>query len=266
MSYGMTIAEFVQQVYYAIYKVRLDVRYANELTEAFHADTDKFKEVVFEANFVLQELQKEQDWNWLRDRLNLGNTRATEHGCIQELELPDWVYKPCTGFNDAVRLHNPKNAAVFMEVPFTSPRSGSTHVTAMHDEYARIDTPDNRVYAFQVGNTLTFTRPWNRGEVGKLVETDVIRRIEPLHICDENCAQPCPLSYEAKVFTEIPDPYYMIARTAAKRAEGDPSALDRVQSLADDATKMLSAMRENDSSKTVPDTYRTSSIGFVRVL
>ena len=56
----MTIADFVQQVYYAMYKVRLDVRYDAALPEAFHANTDKFKEVIFEANFVLQELQKEQ--------------------------------------------------------------------------------------------------------------------------------------------------------------------------------------------------------------
>lgn len=266
MSAGMTIADLVQQVYYAIYKVRLDTEYSASLPEAFHANTDKFKEVVFEANFVLQELQKEQDWNWLRERLELGHSCKTSRGEIQEFELPDWIYKPCMGFNDAVRLRHPKNASFFTEIPFTSPRSGNTHTIAMHDEYARINPADTRIHAFQVGNALTFTRPWNRSEVGMCVETDVIRRFEPLHICNDSCQQPCGQSYQEKVFTEISDPYYMVIRTAAKRAEGDPSAIDRVQSLTDDSTKMLSAMRENDSGHNVPDTYQTSAIGFLRVL
>ena len=56
MSRGITIADFVQQVLYAIYKVRLDV---DESVEgSFHSKSDKFKEVVMEANFVLQEFQK----------------------------------------------------------------------------------------------------------------------------------------------------------------------------------------------------------------
>ena len=66
MSRGLTIAELVQQVYYAIYKVRIDVD--EGVDGAFSSKTDKFKEVVMEANLVLQEFQKEQDWNFLRDR------------------------------------------------------------------------------------------------------------------------------------------------------------------------------------------------------
>lgn len=266
MSRGMTIADLVQQVYYAIYKVRLDVGYSDDLPEAFHANTDKFQEVVFEANFVLQELQKEQDWNWLREKLILGTTVQSTCGHIQEFQLPEWVYRPCIGFNDAVRLRRPSNDQLLLEIPFTSPRSGNTTPTAMHDEYARINAQDNRIAAFQVGDTITFTRPWTLGEVGKTVETDVIRYLEPLHICDDSCQQPCPLSYESLVFTEITDPYYMVTKTAQRRAEGDPSALDRVMSLTDEASKMLSAMRENDSAKNMPDTYQTSSIGFVSVL
>ena len=57
----------------------------------------------------------------------------------------------------------------------------------------------------------------------------------------------------------------MIVKTAAKRAEGDPSAIDRVQSLTDEATKMMSAMRENDSAHTTPDMYETSELGYVEV-
>ena len=54
MSRGMTIADFVQQVLYAIYKVRLDV--SDSVDGNFHSKSDKFKEVVMEANMVLQEI------------------------------------------------------------------------------------------------------------------------------------------------------------------------------------------------------------------
>lgn len=264
MSRGLTIAEFVQQVFYAIYKVRLDVDASVE--GAFHADTDKFKEVLMEANFVLQELQKEQDWNWLRDRWYMGTAEVLDDGAIQEFTLPEGVYKVCTGYYDSVRLHNPTYPTIFLEVPFTSPRGGTTNVTAMFDENAKLNVPDTRLRAFVVGDILTFNRPFTIYEAGAIIETDVVRLLDPLHICDESCTQPCPQAYENKVFTEIPDPYYMVVRTAAKRAEGDPSVSERVMSLTDEGSKLLSAMRENDSSKTVPDTYSSVELGYTRVL
>ena len=263
MRRGMTIAEFVQQVFYAIYKVRLDTTYG---PDGFHADSDKFKEILMEGNFVLQELQKEQDWNWLRDRIVLGTAQALPDGRIVEFPLPERAYKVCTGYGDAVRLHSPRDYNAFIEVPFTSPRTGSVNRVAMFDEAGRINAPDQRLLAFVVGDHLTFTRPFTHYELGTTIETDIVRLLDLLHICGPECAQPCPLAYETKVFTEIPDPYYMVVRTAAKRAEGDPSVADRVMSLTDEAAKLLSAMRENDSAKTVPDTYRTSELGYLRVL
>ena len=62
MSEGLTTYDFVQQVYYAQEKVILD----------FWPDDDKFKEVLFEANLILQELQNSEDWTWLREQLVLG--------------------------------------------------------------------------------------------------------------------------------------------------------------------------------------------------
>ena len=259
----MTIADFVQQVLYAIYKVRLDVTAGTEA--AFHADTDKFKEIVMEGNFVLQELQKEQDWNWLRDRRVLGVAENPSATGIQEFHIPDDVYKVCTGYGDAVRLHHPDNPNFFMEVPFTSPRTGTVNMVTMFDPYGRLDSADLRLKAFIVGEHLTFTRPFLYNEIGSIVETDFIELLEPLHICDDSCTQPCPSAYTDLVFTRIPDPYYMVVRTAARRAEADPSVSDRVVSLSDEGAKLLSAMRENDSSKTVPDTYRTIELGYTRV-
>lgn len=267
MSRGLTIAKFVEQVFFSVYKVRLDTAYSDDLPQAFHADTDKFKEVVMEANFVLQELQKEQDWNWLRARWNMGVAAVLPEGRIQEFQFDtDQVYKVCTGFNDAVRLHLPGHPEAFIEVPFTSPRNGTTNTVAMFDSAGRLNVRDNRLRAFVVGDHITFNRQFTRNESGMLVETDVINLLPELHICDSGCQQPCPQAYEDLVFTEITDPYYMVVRTARARAEGDPSASDRIMSLTDESTKLLSAMRENDSSKTDPDTYSTIELGYTRVL
>ena len=259
MSRGITIADFVQQVLYAIYKVRLDVDAS--LEGSFHSKSDKFKEVVMEANFVLQEFQKEQDWNFLRERWEMGLTRNPHDG-IQEFEIPDEVYKVCTGYGDAVRLHLPGT----MQIPLEEARTGNRRHVEMFDEWGEMNVDSRAQRAFVVGNILTFNRRWFPSELGRPVETDVIRYIEPFHICDDSCEDGCPKAYEEKQLTWLPDPYYIIVRTAAKRAEADPSVTERVQSLTDEATKLLSAMRENDSAHTTPDTYDTCVLGYVPVL
>ena len=261
MSRGLTIADFVQQVLYAMYKVRLDVDASKE--GAFHSKSDKFKEIVMEANFVLQEFQKEQDWNFLRERWDMGIARPT-HG-IQEFRIPDGVYKVCTGYNDAVRLHNPRSLST-MQIPFDSPRSGNHQAIEMFDEYGSANVDKNLQRAFVVGDTLTFYRPWTRNEIGCFLETDVISYIEPLHICDDNCPDNCPKSYKDAQFQWMPDPYYFVVRTAAKRAIADPSLTEMYQALTDEATKFLSAVRENDSAHTTTDTYETSQLGYISVL
>lgn len=263
MSRGLTIADLVQQVLYAVYKVRLDVD--ESLENSFHCKSDKFKEVVMEANFVLQELQKEQDWNFLRDRWEMGhalNPRFPRDG-IQEIQLPDEVYKVCTGYGDAVRLHHGHGC---MQIPFEEARTGNRRHVEMFNQWGELNADSMSQRAFVVGDTLTFNRRWFPGELGRRLETDVIRYIEPLHICDSSCEDHCPHAYEDKVLTWLPDPYYIIVRTAARRAEGDPSVTERVQSLTDEGSKILSAMRENDSAHTIPDTYDTAMLGYVSVL
>ena len=260
MSRGMTIADFVQQVLYAMYKVRLDVDASKE--GAFHSKSDKFKEIVMEANFMLQEFQKEQDWNFLRERWEIGFAR-NPHGGIQEFEIPKGVYKLCTGFNDAVRLH--KGTAT-LQIPYDSPRSGNKAVYDMFDASGAANVDRNQQRAFVVGDILTFYRRWMPMEVGSFLETDVISYIEPLHICDDNCPNDCPLAYKDIKFEWMPDPYYFVVRTAARRAIADPSCSEIAQSLADEAAKFLSAVRENDSAHTNTDTYETSVLGYIPVL
>lgn len=268
MSRGITIADLVQQVYYAIYKVRLDVSASDEqFDQPFHSKSDKFKEVVMEANMVLQELQKDADWNWLREPWDMGRAENFKGIAPQKIKIPDHVYKVCTGYGDAVRLHGRRPYSTFCrEIPWTSPRLGRRPQVRMYDEWGAANTVDPQNRAFVTNDVVTFSRPWFPGEVGGHLETDVIRLIEPLHICDDNCPDNCPIAYEHVHLRDMPDPYYLVVRTAAKRAEGDPSASERVQSLTDEATKLMSAMRENDSAHTVPDCYETAPVGYVGVL
>ena len=260
MSRGMTIADLVQQVLYAMYKVRLDVDASKE--GAYHSKSDKFKEIVMEANFMLQEFQKEQDWNFLRERWDIGFTRP---GPVQEFRIPDGVYKICTGYNDAVRLHFPHNRGI-QHIEIASPRSGNKASYEMHDEFGFLNVDTNKQKAFVVGDTLTFYRQWRNFELGCFLETDVISYIEPLHICDDDCPDNCPKAYEEVLFKWMPDPYYFVLKTAARRALADPSCTEIQQSLTDEASKFLSGIRENDSAHNYLDTYETSALGYISVL
>lgn len=264
MARGLTIADLVQQVLYSVYKVRLDV--ADGLEGSFHSKSDKFKEVVMETNLVLQELQKEQDWNFLRDHWEMGLAMNPPFpGAIQEIIIPDNIYKVCTGYGDAVRLHQPFGGKT-KQIPFEEARTGNRRHVEMFDEWGRLNVDHGDQRAFVVGNILTFNRPWFHGEHGARLETDVIKYIEPLHICDDSCPDHCPKAYEDKVLTWLPDPLYIIKRVAAERAKADPSVTEMVQYLTDEASKLLSAMRENDSAHTIPDTYDTATLGYVSVL
>lgn len=263
MSRGLTIAEFVQQVLYAIYKVRLDVDASFE--GAYHSKSDKFKEIVMEGNFVLQEFQKEQDWNFLRDRWEMGFAHNPHHG-IQEFELPPDVYKLCTGYNDAVRLHRHHHPMAFEQIQIEEARSGNAPMIEMFDNRGRINQYNHEQRAFLVGDTVSFRRPWTHGELGSLIETDVIRYIEPMHICNNDCPDDCPLAYKERLFTWMPDPYYFVVRTAAKRSIGDPSCAEIHQFLVDEASKLLSGIRENDSAHTTTDYYESAELGYIEVL
>lgn len=260
MSRGMTIADLVQQVLYLMYRVRFDVD--PSLENSYHSKSDKFKEIVMEANFTLQEFQKEQDWNFLRERWDIGFTGP---GPVQEFRIPDGVYKLCTGYNDAVRLHWRHSRGV-MQIPIDSPRSGNHAAIDMFDSFGSLNVDNNKQRAFVVGDTLTFYRPWYMFECGHLLETDVISYIEPLHICDSSCPERCPKAYEEVHFKWMPDPYYFAVRTAARRAIADPSCAEVMQQLTDEAAKILSAIRENDSAHTNLDTYETSTLGYISVL
>ena len=272
MSYGLTPYDFVQQVFYAQEKVLLD----------FRPDDDKYKEVLMEANLVLQELQKEEDWSWLRQRLVLGSVDdLDDNDQIPEFQLPDWVYKVSTQHDDCVRLYladqgcccdepTIANEWDFFEVPYVS--AGRLQGRTLQQKRGpSVNVPDLTLGACVVGdNVLTFTRSLFYAEKhNRVAVCDVQARLPLLHICNKDCPKDedgkCKL-IEDRVFTMIPDPNYVVMRTAALHAEGSPPAQGRIQSLVDNAQKLLSAMRQNDSAATDPDYLDWDTPTFVNVM
>lgn len=288
MSWGLTPYEFVQQVFYEQEKVLLD----------FWPSDDKYKEVLVEGNLVLQELQNSEDWTWLRERLVLGDTNDRHDGNeVPEYQLPSWVYKVSTLHDDCVRLCRMRphrhhhghcddddiDENCYIEVPYVS--AGRLQGRTDRQRFLmNTDVIDRSLGAVVVGDVLTFTRPLMPYEKGRIAVTDVQRRIPLLHVCGPECKgvdpekpidytrdddgkwkNPCA-KIEDRVFQMIPDPNYVVFRTAALHAEGSPPAQGRIATLTDNAQKILSAMRQNDSATTDADYIDWEPVGFVNVI
>lgn len=278
MSHGMTIDDLVRQVYYTQEKVILDFEYYD----------DKYREVIMELNLVLQELQKEEDWLWLRKRIELGPVddfgRRDE---IPEFELPEWVYKPSGLHDDGVRLHRVNHRGNLVEHDRIMVPWG--HVGEMNDyQYVpytirgQVNAPDRTLYAVHIGDTVTFNRRLYPGEsVRRIAVTDVQERIEQVPLPPradryQKTFQAASMSastaedkkakreaqkqldewstdYTEKLwFRRIPDPNYLVFRVAALHCVGSPVAQMRQQDLTDSAQKLLSAMREANAMATAP--------------
>ena len=292
MSKGMKPYDFVQQVYYAQEKVILD----------FVPYDDKYREVLFEANLILQELQNVEDWTWLRDKLILGPCNHLP-GTIPEWELPEWVYKISTLNHDCIRLMKPiylhhhavnhpdrfipysgmyLDSKNYIEVPLASSGDNQYRKEILVTEQGVVHWPDHQLRAIRIGNTITFNRPLTFEEQQYIATVDVQRKIPLLHICDETCTtengeafdyditeshdyeNPCS-KIEENIFELIPDPNYMVMATAARHAEGSPPALARVAGLQDAAQRILSAMRSNDAVATDSDYQDWEVPGYVSV-
>ena len=278
MSPGLTTYDFVQQVYYAQEKVILD----------FWPDDDKFKEVLMEANLILQELQNVEDWTWLREHVVLGPL-GCRHGEIPEFTMPDWVYKPSTLNHDSLKLYEPPfhdyhpwhplhMAQRYIEVPFASTGDNTYRKEHGITLDGVIHAPDIHLRAIRVGNVITFSRKPFPHEYHLLAVMDVQKRIEQFHICNSTCTyeeigdhRVCTKELdhegnEIRHLSEIPDPNYLIMATAARHAEGSPPALARVAGLQDAAQKIMSAMRQNDAAATDSDWQDWETPGYVEVI
>lgn len=269
MSQGMTPEEFVKQVYYVQEKVILD----------FWPSDDKYKEALMEANLVLQELQKEEDWSWLRRRDVLGP--CWDKGPVPEFKLAPDVYKVCTLFGDNLRLYAHHNGKLiehdYIEVPYASQGNLNHRQIQSYSWFTEPNEPNLSLKAIRLGDIVTFNRPLTFFEAGRIAVVDVQRRIPLLHICNDHCTDlegyapdyaagvPCK-QIEPVILTDIPDPNYVVIRTAQYHAEGSPTAQGRIASLADQSQKLLSAMRQNDAMTTTADTVDWSVPTFLNVL
>lgn len=291
-SKGMKPYDFVQQVYYAQEKVILD----------FVPYDDKYREVLFEANLILQEIQNIEDWTWLREKLILGPCHGFP-GSIPEWTLPDWVYKVSACNHDCLRLMKPialHHHAVddvcrflpysgmyldqkhYIDVPIASTGDNQYRKEQLVTSFGAVHWPDHQLCAIRIGNTITFNRPLTPFEQQFVATIDVQRRLPLIHVCDETCVtadgnafdyditedhgyeNPCK-KIEDRILVDIPDPNYVVMATAARHAEGSPPALARVAGLQDAAQRIMSQMRQNDSLATDSDWQDWDVPGFVSV-
>ena len=216
MSKGITPYDFVQQVYYQQEKVILD----------FWPSDDKYKEVLMEANFVIDELNKEEDWTWLRETRGYGHARNTHSHDRFRVRLDDDVYKVSSRYGDCVRLyrvhphHRPPEPAQGASVAKPDGVDGLDRQTPCHGyriwpwmlegrDYIRVPIVSagaiNRVELRQtgafsdpnlasiplecavIGDELVFNRPFLPFEEGREIVVDVQRRMEKFHICNDSC-------------------------------------------------------------------------------
>lgn len=269
---NMTLDDLVRQVYYTQEKVILD----------FHYYDDKFREVIMECNLVLQELQKEEDWLWLRERLVLGPCAdfLGDHG-IPEFRMPDWVYKPSGLHDDGVRLYDVDrcgniNEMNYLLAPWAAAGEINHPQTMWYDTAGAFNLRDQDLEAVSFGGLVTFNRPLNRSERRRLAVTDVQREIDlvdlpPRHDEWESASNDQKGKWDEyytkrKFFSDIPDPNYLVFRIAALHCVGSPVAMMRQQDLTDSAQKLLSAMREANSMATRPSRVKYEIPGFLNFL
>ena len=280
MAYqGMSQYDFVQQVYYQETKTVLD----------FWPTDDKYQEVIFEANMSLRDLQKEEDWHWLRDTLCIGETDKM----IRFAEWPSESHaRPASLYGDAIGLYRWDKQYPTdnnwqdpdwnfrdhlyrhpLLIPIMSGGKGTHRQNRQHNLIMQVDTPDRMLGVMPRGNKIEFTRPLAPCEWGRLIVIDCILELEPIKTLAELNELPQPdlfvydpdkpgseeqqlALFKAKndiVLTQMPDTAWMIINTAYRHCEGEPIFGGRVASLQDQAMKLMSAMREENAAATYPD-------------
>ena len=270
---SLTIDDLVRNVYYTQEKVVLD----------FHYYDDKYREVVMELNLVLQELQKEEDWLWLRERLVLGPCAdfLGDHG-IPEFRLPGWVYKVSGLHDDGVRLyavdrrHGGLQEMNYLWAPWAQAGEISRPQTEWYNEWGGFDMPGTQLEAVNFSGLVTFNRKLGAEERTRIAVTDVQREIQLVDVPprydvyqaadDKQRAEWDEYYSERKWFEEIPDPNYLVFRVAALHCVGSPVAMMRQQDLTDSAQKLLSAMREANASATRPSRVKYQPLGFINLV
>lgn len=286
MSAGLTYEELVTQVLYVEEKVLLDGLYPSD---------DKFREVITEANLMLQEFQNTEDWLWLRKKMAVGridNKLPTEAPFkIPWFEIDtDVVYKLSTMYGDAVHLYLHDSTLPLddldkymdhiiphnrIDIPIVSPGFNDEPMIPSVGKWSQPNIPTFPLGCFILDDQLTFNR-WPIEALDRIVVIDYQMRIPPLHVCNDKCVgikggvvnwekgdnfNPCTFLYKnentpIKILTMIPDPNYVVYKTAYYHALGSPVAQGNLSYINDVCAKLLSGIRNNDNETTRPDIVR----------
>jgi len=285
MSAGISPYDFVQQVYYLQEKTLLD----------FWPNDDKYREVLTEANLVLQELESQEDWTWLREKLVLGSCDGITKEIVS-FTLPQDVHKLSTLYHDALRLYfvrgmDDEDNYILDERHFIPVPIASAGDQRFNREYQVQSLGINHVHDYQLravvqGDTVMFNRLLTPMEARMVLVADVQKHIKPFHVCNMHCTaeahgspettdveygpdgswpHPCTLIDDVYL-EEVPNPNYVVTATAARHAEGSPPALARVATLQDSAQRILSQMRQDDCAATDSDWIEWDVPGYIEVI
>lgn len=168
----------------------------------------------------------------------------------------------------------------FIRVPITATGRQYHAPRQQTDLMLQNDRRDPELGACIVGNRITFTRPLLPWEANRVALADTQSFIERFHVCTHACTTSSGTtpSYPdsmcsavadqttRKMLTEVPDPTYLIWRTAERHCAGSPVSAARVMDLQSAAQKILSAMRQDNADATTPDYMEWWSIRHLNVV
>lgn len=239
---------------------------------------EKYKEVLYQANLVIDEFARQSEWSWLRKGIILGMTDPVDPFTVPKFLLPDDVDRVSMEFQDGIMLyrirphchchwhhnqfdHRIVDESNYIRVPFIS--HGRVPERDFMTKYAKLEA---RVY----DRYIEFTRVPIHQEVHRLAVCDCQMKIPHLHICNDKCVginKKKPINYEQgedynpcrKIEKHIfNNKYedYMIWKTAYNTSKYSPIAGGIRAELNDTAQKLLSKIRSLDNTKTRPDVVK----------
>lgn len=261
----MTPQEFVTKVYNVQEGVIFD--------DLWPID-DKYKEVLYQANLIIDEFTSSYEWSFLREGVVLGDTVPTHMNArrVMKFMLPDYVDRVSTLNGDGLRLfRGHKNCGChhscdclkyhidesdYILIPFAS--KGYTPSRKFLEHSAD-------VVARTYGNYLELSRPLYGNELRRIVVCDCQIKMPHLHICNDKCTD-----IKGKTPSYDPDDYrpckhiehsifndrirnFMIYKTAYSTAKYSPIAGGIRNELLDIAGKELSKIKSLDADATTPD-------------
>lgn len=290
MSAGLTYEELVTQVLYVEEKVLLDGLYPSDdkFREVITEANLMLKEFQNTEDWLW--LRKTKPLGII-ERHEPGSPFEIPSF---DIDTED-VYKLSTMYGDAVHLYHHKPIPDGddidlmdyiipfrrIDVPIVSPGFNDAPMVPSVGRWSQPNIPTFPLGCSVLDDKLVFNRFPIEG-VNKIVVIDYQMRIPELHVCNDYCVgvdpenpvnwergegfNPCNMLYHipegedtpvpTKILKMVPDPNYVVYKTAYYHALGSPVAQGNISYINDTCTRLLSAMRSNDGETTRPDIVR----------